>query len=102
MTTYAYAAHIEDTTAHKASVTAHMDVLTVYIEDTTAHTAPVTSYIEAATVNTTTDATGTSPGTIKPPFEPTATANEKMAKIFFSNSHFWNQSNCFENGSEVG
>ena len=45
------------------------------IEDLIAHAKSVTAYIEAATAHTAT-------GAIKTPFEPTATAPEKMAKPF--------------------
>ena len=55
----------------------YIEAVTSYIEDVTAHIETVTSHIEAATAHT-------AYVTIKPPFEPTATAPKKMAKPFYS------------------
>ena len=69
-------AHIEDAkaqkatvTAHMVSVTAHMNALKIHAHDATSYTATVIAH--------------TAPGTIKHPFEPTATVHEEIAKIFF-------------------
>ena len=54
-------------------------------EDAIAHIETATSYIEAVIAHMATATSYTAPGTIKPPFEPTLTAHEKMAKLFFFN-----------------
>ena len=93
------ASYIEAVTSYIEDITAHIDVVTANIET-------VTSHIEAATAHT-------ASGIIKPPFEPTATAPEKMAKPFFQrgftpsdphrllNSRFGNRVNCFGNRVKV-
>ena len=52
------------------------------MQDVTAHTAPVISHIEDATAQTAIVTAHAASGAIKPPFGPTATAHEKMAKLF--------------------
>ena len=52
------------------------------IEDVTAHIEDATAHVEDATSHTVTVTVQMAPGTIKPPFEPTATASEKIAKPF--------------------
>ena len=52
-----------------------MNDVTVYADAVTSHTANATANIEAGTAHTAHD-------TIKPPFEPTATAHAKMSKQF--------------------
>jgi len=52
------------------------------IECATIHIEAATAHIEAATAHNATAIAYTAPGTIKPTFEPTATAPEKMAKPF--------------------
>ena len=68
--TDAVTAHIEDLTAHTATTKVHIEAVTVHIEDETAHIGDETSYTASTTVH-------------MPPFEPTATAYEKMAKPFY-------------------
>ena len=92
--TEAVASDIDAATAHTDDVTEHIEAATAHIEAESAHTATVTAH--------------TAPGTIKPPFAPTATAYEKMAKPFscergfvpscphtLLNSRFGNQVNFF-------
>ena len=52
------------------------------MEDATAHIEDAIVYIEAATSYPATVTAPAAPGTVKPPFEPTATAHEKIAKPF--------------------
>ena len=66
---------IETVTTRIVSTIACMDAVTVDIEATTSHTEDSISH--------TAHATARMKSTIKPPFESTATAHEKMAKLFF-------------------
>ena len=66
----ACASCVEDAKSHIDDATAHIEAVTVYTDAATAHTAIVTAHM--------------APGTIKHPFEPTATALEKMAKPFIN------------------
>ena len=69
-------ANIEAAIAHTASIASYIDA-TVHIEAVTSHTAPVTAHIDASTAHTATKTAHTVPVSIKPPFEPTATAHKK-------------------------
>ena len=59
-----------------------MSAAKVCVEVGTARTPPATAYIEAATAHMVNAIAQTAPSTIKPPFEPTTAAHEKMAKSF--------------------
>ena len=59
---------IEAVTSDIEDVTAHIDAATAHIDHATSHTATVTARM--------------APGSIKPPFEPTATAPEKWRSHF--------------------
>ena len=78
-----YKLRLRDNSPHRGCHSPHstcasyIEAVTSYIEDVTAHIETVAAHIEAATAHT-------APGIIKPPFEPTATAPEKMAKPFYS------------------
>ena len=61
-----------------------MEDVTSDIEDVTSHIEAVKAHIDAATTHTATVIAHMLPVTPKPPFEPTATAPEKMAKPFYS------------------
>ena len=63
-----------------------MDAATIHIDAASAHMATVAAHMAH--------------GTIKAPFEPTATAPEKMAKQFL-NSSFGNRVNCLEKRVKV-
>ena len=65
-----------------ASIAAHTVSVAAHIEDATAYTATVTTHMASVTVHTATVTARMAPVTIKPPFEPTGTVHEKMAKIF--------------------
>ena len=54
-----------------------MDAVIFRTEAAIAHTARATAHVEAVIVHT-------APGAIKPPFIPTATAHEKIAKLFLN------------------
>ena len=78
---------MEAATAHTVFVTSHMDAVTVHIEAATALSATVTFHIEVVTSHTATAIAHTVPGTIKPPFEPTATAHENGEAILIIMFH---------------
>ena len=75
--------HIEAVTAHKGCGIPHVSRkartkdATADTEAVPTHTEHVTAHTEVATSHTVTVTAYTAPGTIKPPFESTATAHEK-------------------------
>ena len=62
------ASYIEAETAYTVPTTAHIEAVTAHIDPASAHIDAPTAHME--------------PGTIEPPFEPIATAPEKMANPF--------------------
>ena len=64
------------------AVASDIDAVTARVDAATEHIEAVAAHIEAETAHTTTVTAHTAPGTNKPPFAPTATVHEKMAKPF--------------------